>query len=173
MAILSLGIQNINAQNMSIQETVTYINNLLKENPYFDNYMKVYEYYSIDVNSNYDFIIHYRSSLNTRTDYRMKVSDLSYTYKNDYCSRNTEMIAWGCKTQDYANPTRCVMAESYNNDGSKETHYFVNMSISFSNKNEICDKIYNSLDYLFKKILEASPKNNDSDPFSKGNYKKW
>ena len=149
---------DLKSQILTIRETINYIDTLLKTNPYFDNFLEITFYYSVDITANNELVVNMEFKDAFKSIVRSEISDLDHFFQKDFCNKTSNSICWYCKLEDLADYNACVYNEIINSGGGKENHYSNNICVMFSNQNEICDKLYNAFDYLFTKVLESELK---------------
>jgi hypothetical protein len=148
----------IKSESLTIQETLNYINTLLKANPYIDNFLEITFYYSVDITSNNELVVVMESKGSFKSILKSKISDLDHFFQKDFCKETSNSICWYCKPEDLTKDNGCVYNEIIISGGEKENHSSDNICVMFSNQNEICDKLYHAFDNLFTKVLESELK---------------
>jgi hypothetical protein len=148
----------LKSQNLSIQETVNYIDTLLKTNPYIDNFLEITFSYSVDITSNKELVVSMEFNGPFKSILKSKISDLDRIFQKDVCGDTSNSICWYCKHEDLAKSNACVYIENITTGGEKEGHYSNSICVMFSNRNGICEKLYNAFDHLFTKVLESESK---------------
>ena len=153
------------AQNLTINETEQYINNILRENPYGnirpqisiskDGYLIIKTIYT-EKGRQYGIV-----------ECNMKISDI--TIRKD--SKYPQKITIFCKSEDnygYNRPSCINCTATWASDrGGKEYDWLT------TGKKDVNDKVFNALSYLFKKIeTNEEYKAIDNDPFSPNNFNK-
>ncbi|WP_296148344.1 retroviral-like aspartic protease family protein [uncultured Flavobacterium sp.] len=150
-----------NSQQLTVSETINYINESLTKNshPYFidlssDGYLtiKYYDYYSSRIAKDYEPKV--------RDSYKMHCSEIKIE-KKTYPNLCLEFI---CKNSiDPCITIKTNYADSFSG-ASKDCHLF-------SEDNYQCDKLYNAFEYLFSEISESNEYGrNDDDPFAPQNF---
>ena len=90
--------------------------------------------------------------------YKVKISDLDFSFKSDSCVDDTQHISWICKKRDGDNQNCCISAEFTDVEGKKETQSQESVYVLFSNKNQICSKLKSAFEQLFAHIMESCSK---------------
>ena len=162
------------SQNLSIDETIKYINEKLKNNPFL-SYNKVSLSYSISVSKDgvlyiYDYENNVPSGIK---EISIKQIDIKKSFEK--CPEKYDDVKLYCKITDGAygdqigyniNPNRCVKySRMKQNDVLHENYTFV----MFSNVSSIGDRICNAFEHLLKSVI-ASPEffpSEKNDPFAK------
>ncbi len=154
-----------NSQQLTIDETLNYINESLTKNshPYsvelsLDGYItiKYFDYYSSRIAKD--------SEPKIRDTYNMHFSEI----KIEKETHSDLRIKFSCKsTNDYTTPPCITIKTSYRDSFSGASkNCFI-----FSKDNYLCDKIFNAFEYLIAQISESNKYNrNDSDPFAPENF---
>lgn len=140
-------------QDVKTKEIIGYINNLLKNNPFTNDTFSLNTFYSVDVNSNNEFIISDKGDSLVGIIYKVKYSDLDFSFKSDSCADDTEHISWICKKKNGDNQNGCISAEFTDVEGKKETQYQESVYVLFSNKNQICCKLKSAFEQLFAHLM--------------------
>lgn len=154
-----------NSQQLTINETINYINESLTKNshPYSidlssDGYLtiKYFDYYSSRIAKDYD--------PKTRDIYKMHCSEIKIE-KETYSSLS---IKFSCKSSNNYSAPPCIKIETSYRDsfsGASKDCYI------FSEDNYLCDKLYNAFEYLLSEVAESNQYNrNDNDPFAPQNF---
>lgn len=154
-----------NSQQLTIDETINYINESLTKNshPYkidlsSDGYLtiKYFDFYSSRIAKDYDPKI--------RDSYKMHCSEIRVEKK----TYPTLCIEFSCKSSNNYSANPCITIKTNYSDSfsgaSKDCRIF-------SEDNYQCDKLYNAFEYLFSEISESNQYNrNDNDPFAPQNF---
>jgi hypothetical protein len=148
----------VKSQDINIKESVDNINNLLKENPYFDNFFEITYYYSIEITPDAEFIVRVDFDGPYSLFYKAKISNLVGNENVESTQRDSRSICWSCKSGDLEENNNCVYTEYILVEGEIEISHTDNICVKFSNKNKISSEIKNTLDSLFKKIQESELK---------------
>jgi len=148
----------IKSQDISIKESVSYINTLLEENPYVLTFLEITFFYSIDITSDKELVVKMEFEGPYKSFIKAEISDLDLTFKKDFCRENTNSICWNCISKDLSADNNCVYNENIYLEGGEEIRYTDNICVQFSNENNICGELYSALDSLFKKVMESELK---------------
>ena len=142
----------LKSQGLTTREIINNINTLLKTNPYVDNFLEITFYYSVDITSDNELVVAMESEGNFKSIFKTKISDLDYSYQKDFCKKTTNTISWHCKSKDITKNNGCVYVAGTVPGGGEANYYQDNIAVMFSNKNNICDKLYDSFNQLFTKV---------------------
>ncbi len=154
-----------NSQQLTINETINYINESLTKNshPYkidisSDGYLtiKYFDFYSSRIAKDND--------PKTRDTYKMHCSEIKVE-KETYSGLR---IKFSCKSSgNYSTPPCITIRTNYRDSfsgASKECFIF-------SEDNYLCDKLFNAFEYLLTEVSESNQYNrNDNDPFAPQNF---
>jgi hypothetical protein len=150
--LIALSQSGLRSQSVTVKETVNSINALLKANPYVDNFLEITFFYYIEVTPDRKLVVTMEAEGSFKSVFRALISDLDYTYQQDFCKRSSNTISWNCKTEDLSKINKCVLVENIIPKTSEANYYHSNISIMFSNRNGICEELYKSLEKLFKEV---------------------
>ena len=145
----------LQSQGLTIRETINYIDTLLMANPYYDSFNEIAFYYSVDITSKNEFVVTMESKGTFKTIFKTKISDLEHTYKKNFCKESPDCISWVCKSNNKVKNDGCVYVSGTIPGGIEANYYQNNISVMFSKDALICDKLYNSFNYLFAKVPES------------------
>jgi|WetSurMetagenome_2_1015567.scaffolds.fasta_scaffold14215_6 hypothetical protein len=156
--ILSLDQSVLKAQNLTVRETVDSINTLLKANPYVDNFLEISIYYSVDISSNNELVVIMESQGSFKTVFKVKIADLEISGQKDFCTRMSNTFSWYCKPADTKNKNSCVSVEGTMPGGAEANYHQDNITVMFSNRNQICGKLNSAFNNLFIEVTESESK---------------
>lgn len=143
----------LSSQTVTIKEIIYSINSLLNENPFTEDFFDLNVYYSIDVNSDKEFIISDKGDSSVGIVYKVKISDLDRSFRNDSCNEDTQFISWMCRKKSGDKQNCCISAEFTDIEGKKVTQCQESVYVLFSNKNQICGKLRSAFEQLFASVM--------------------
>lgn len=125
-------------------KTVDYINSLLKENPYTDDFQEITFFYSIGLTENNELVVKLEYDGPFKTIFRAKISDLKPVAQDNPTMIPSTHLCWNCQSGD-----GCVTNETIYTSGDKEVNSAGNICVMFSNKKKIYPKLIKAFDKLF------------------------
>jgi hypothetical protein len=147
-------ISTVQAQELSVDEEISYINSLLKANPYRDTFLEITFYYSIEVTSEKELIVRMDFDGPFKTTLKASISDLGRSFLRDTAYEGNSSVCWHCNPVDSLKENNCVYNETITSGTEKESHYSDNICVMFSREADIRDKMVNAFDNLFSRLLE-------------------
>ena len=153
IAGLTAGYNTINSQSVSIKESIDSINALLKANPYVDGFNNIEFYNSVNISPEKELVVEMSFDGPFRWVYRVRISELDLSPKNDICSESPSSICWICKKTAADRVNSCIKAEMIFADGKSETENASNICISFSRRSNICNDLNNRFILLFEQVM--------------------
>jgi len=142
------------SQDQTVAEDISYINSLLKANPYRDTFLEITFYYSIDISSEKELVVNMDFDGPFKTIVKAPIIDLGSSFLRDTAYQGKSSICWYCKTQDSKKENTCVFNETITSPTEKESHFSNNICVMFSKESHIRDILIKTFDHLFKKVLE-------------------
>lgn len=147
------GYNTINSQSVSIKESIDSINALLKANPYVDGFNNIEFYNSVNITPEKELVVEMSFDGPFRWVYRVSISELDLSPKNDICSESPSSICWICKKTAADKVNSCIQAEMIFAEGNSETENASNICISFSRRSNICNELNNRFMLLFEQVM--------------------
>jgi hypothetical protein len=129
--------------------TVEYINSLLKNNPYTDNFQEITFFYSIEITPENELVVNLEYDGPFRSNFRSKISDLNPVPQNNSTMIQSTYLCWQCKSVDSGGHSSCVQNEIIYTSGEKELHTAGEISVMFSNDKKVYSKLFDAFDKLF------------------------
>lgn len=147
------------AQQLTVQETLDYINKTLESHKWGTTYFKM----KLSSDGYIEVIRQFTNSEKIYNKCKMHFSDIRVL---KYSSNPLE-VRFSCRTEPehaYSSPS-CITCKGYD-VSSNQTYYSI-----LNDEIYINDKVFNAVDYLLAAIEESNKYNrNDTDPFAPENY---
>jgi hypothetical protein len=154
LVILSSGFTTVKSQDLSVRDQISYINTLLKLNPYRDTFLEIYFYYSVDITPEKELVVNMDFDGPFRTVVKARVIDLDSSFKTDTAQDGTSSICWYCKSGDKTKESSCVLYETITKGEGNNSHYSENICVMIPRRGESREKLIIAFEHLFKKVLE-------------------
>jgi hypothetical protein len=154
LAILSSGFTTVKSQDLSLRDQISYVNSLLKLNPYRDSFLEINFYYSVDITPEKELVVNMDFDGPFKTIVKARVIDLDSSFETDTAQDGTSSICWHCKSGDKAKEADCVHNETITIGQGNEFHYSENICVMIPRHGESREKLIIALEQLFKKVLE-------------------
>jgi len=148
------GNATIKSQDPTVGEDISYINSLLKANPYRNTFLEITFFYSIDVTTEKELVVNMDFDGPFKTMVKARIIDLGSSYLRDTVYEEEGSICWYCKTEDSKKENNCVYNETITSGTEKESHYSDNICVMFSREGDIREILVKTFDRMFKKVLE-------------------
>jgi len=148
------GNATIKSQDPAIREDISYINSLLKANPYRDTFLEITFYYSIDISAEKELVVNMDFDGPFKTIVKTRIIDLGSSFLRDTAYEGKSSICWYCKTEDSKQENKCVYNVTITPGTENESHYSDNICVMFSKESDIREILVKTFDRLFKKVLE-------------------
>lgn len=162
VAVFLLSSLLCSAQQLTVQETLNYINQTLEDNNYGTTYFAL----KLSEDGYIDVIRQFNKSSKYFSKCKMHFSEVEVI---KYSNGSPLEVQFCCKSDSensYSRPSCMTCSGSYTN-GSQEC-----FSI-FNNDKYVNDKVFNAVQYLLSAIQESGKFNrNDDDPFAPQNFNK-
>jgi hypothetical protein len=156
--VLVCSCATLRSQDLTIRETINNIDTLLKTYPYYDSFNEIAFYYSVDITSKNELVVIMESAGAFKTIFKTKISDLEHSGQKDSCNEEPDCISWHCKSDEKTKNDGCVYVTGTIPGGIEANYYQNNISVMFSRKALICNKLYKAFNDLFTKVLESEIK---------------
>lgn len=140
--IISIWLSPLKSQDNN--KTVDYINSLLKENPYTDDFQEITFFYSIELTEKNELVVKLEYDGPFKTIFKAQISDLDSVFQDNPTMIPSTHLCWNCKTGD-----GCVINETIYTSGDKEVNSAGNICVMFSNKKNVYPKLIEAFDKLF------------------------
>jgi hypothetical protein len=145
----------LRSQGLTIRETINNIDSLLKEYPYYDSFNEIAFNYSVDVTPAKELVVTMESEGTFKTIFKTKISDLDRSKMMNACNEDPDCILWHCNSDGKTKSDGCVYVSGTIPGGIEANYYQNNISVMFSRKALICNKLYNAFNELFTKVLDS------------------
>jgi len=137
------------AQGTDVVASIDSINSMLKANPYYDGFNEISFFYSVNITIEKDFVVEMNFDGPFKWVYKVKISDLDLSAKNDPCKESPSSICWNCIKTSSGEPGSMVVAEMILADGGSQKENASNICVSFSGRAGICNDLKKRLERLF------------------------
>jgi hypothetical protein len=148
------GIETVKSQELTPAEEISYINSLLKSNPYKDTFLEITFHYSIVITSDKELVVNMEFDGPFKTILKAKIADLGGSFLRDTAYEGNSSLCWYCKTDNTKKENTCVYNETITSVNEKESHYSDNICVMFAKDSNIRDELIKDFDKLFKRVLE-------------------
>ncbi len=144
----------LRSQNPGISDDVSYINSLLKANPYTDTFLEITFYYTIEITPASELVVNMDFDGPFSSSFKSRITDLDRNLRIDTALEGTSSICWSCKPDTTMKAGNCVYFENTTKDGEKDFHYTDNICVMISRKSDIRNKLIEAFNRLFGEVLE-------------------
>jgi len=154
LTYLLSGIATVKSQDPTAREEISYINSLLKANPYRDTFLEITFFYSIDITPDKELIVIMDFDGPFKTVLKVNILDLGNTFVRDTSYEGNSSICWYCKPNEATKDINCVYNETITSETEKESHYSDNICVMFARDSNIRDELIKAFDQLFRNAQE-------------------
>jgi hypothetical protein len=109
----------LDAQDLQHRKEVTYIDSVLNRNPYFEGFLGITYYYSIDITPQNELVVIMDFKGPFTTIFKAKVSDLQRPFIAD-TTEYTSAVCWQCKPDQDGKEKRCISQINTYTSGEKD-----------------------------------------------------
>jgi hypothetical protein len=134
--------------------TINEINDLLRNNPYTDDFQELTFYYSIEITSLNEIIVNLEYDGPFKTIYKARISDLNPITQNNSAMIPSTYLCWRCKSADSKENAPCVQNEIIYTSGDRELHTASEICVMFTNEKNVYKKLYDAFERLFSEFLD-------------------
>jgi hypothetical protein len=143
----------VQSQDFSLRKEVNYIDSVLSKNPYYEKFLGITYYYSLDITEDREIIIKMDFRGPFATTYRAKLQDLIQPFTVD-TSEYSSSICWRCKTDETGKETRCILQENVYTSGEKEQVITDDICLMLPDATALRIELIGRIDRLVRKVLE-------------------
>lgn len=145
--------ETIKSQDLPFRKEVNFIDSVLRENPYFESFLEITYYYSIDISAEKELIVKMDFNGPFTTTFSARLTDLNNIFIVD-TTEYTSSICWICKEGETGRENRCVRQANSYTTGEKDFVDSDNICISLPKQPKIRVELIKALEELVKKVLE-------------------
>lgn len=147
------GTYQIKSQDLPFQKEVKYIDSVLSKNPYFEKFLGITYYYSLDITSEKEIIIKMDFRGPFSTTYTAKLADLVHPFTAD-TSEYSSSICWRCNTDETGKERRCILQENVYTTGEKEQVITDDICLMLPAETALRIDLIGRIDKLLKEVLQ-------------------
>ncbi len=145
--------ETIKSQDLPFRKEVSFIDSVLRKNPYFESFLEITYYYSIDISAEKELIVKMDFNGPFTTTFTARLTDLNNTFTVD-TTEYTSSICWLCKEGDAGKENQCVRQANFYTTGEKDIVDSDNICIMLPKQTKIREELIKAIEDLVKKVLE-------------------
>ena len=157
LTVFVFGFSQLKSQDVLIRGKISYINSLLKANPFVDIFNEITFFYSVDITTDKELVVNMEFNGPFKSLMKSAIAELDRSLPEDTIYGSSS-ICWYCRPGVKTKGSNCVYNETITTDGEKEHHYSDNICVMFANNIDICYKLDSAFNQLFTKVLESGLK---------------
>ena len=142
----------IKSQDLPFRKEVNYIDSLLLKNPYFESFLEITYYCSLDITAEKELIVKMDFNGPFITTFTARLTDLS-TFIVDTSEYNSS-VCWLCKEDETGKEKKCIRQENLYPTGETDIVDSDNICIMLTTQSEIRVELIKAIEELVKKVLE-------------------
>jgi len=146
-------ITDLKSQDLTFRKEVSYIDSLLLKNPYFENFLEITYYYSLDITAEKELIVKMDFNGPFTTTFTARLTDLNNTFIVD-TTEYSSSVCWLCREDETGKEKRCIKQENLYTTGEKDIVDSDNICIMLTTQSEIRLELIKAIEELVKKVLE-------------------
>jgi hypothetical protein len=143
----------VKSQDLPFRNEVNFIDSVLRENPYSENFLGITYYYSLDITPDREIVVKMDFNGPFTTIFKARLTDLNQVFIVD-TAKSTSSICWKCLADESAMEKRCVWQINLYTTGEKDTVNTNDICLVLPAQSKLKLQLINAIDELVKKALE-------------------
>lgn len=150
LSIFLSGIIAAKSQDLPYWKEVHYIDSVLSKNPYFENFLGITYYYSIDITPEKEMIVKMDFKGPFTSIFKARINELKNAFEVD-TTEYTSSICWHCLEDGSGKEKRCIFQENIYTSGERDTVNSDDICIQLPTQSDLRNNLIKSLEKLLIK----------------------
>ncbi len=141
------------SQDLPFRKEVNYIDSILNKNPYYEGFLGITYYYSIEISRDKEIIVTMDFRGPFKTTFSARVADLTSNFIVD-TTEFSSSICWHCKTDETGHEKRCINQVNIYTTGEKDVVESDDICIMIPTLTDLRLNLIKSIGELIVKVRE-------------------